>query len=249
MKKKKFTRKTPRLFTHLRKQPCPLGHFQSQDDLFHAFVDWLDYHDPIGVVRNWGIYRDYEPEAADLAVNVQRCRNADEFAVELNRCLTSWFDERDLKPHFLQLGFRAAAEDGWVLWRRFQFDMQQQPTWIAAQDKLAKFKSPAFDDKDRLIFHELVNADSVDCLFQKKMYSGGTLDFRAEDAAHWSDAQIIEKARATGLIADKSDVQVRRGDPGFVSVVFDIATRPYPDAASVRTVRNKQRGNWIDVQE
>ena len=127
MKKKKYTRKTPRLFTRLHKQPCPLGYFQTQDDLFHAFVDWLDYYDPTGMVRNWGLRREYEPEAAELAVNVQRCANADEFTKELHRCLTSWFDKRDLKPHFLRQGFSAVAEDGWALWRRFQFDMQKQP--------------------------------------------------------------------------------------------------------------------------
>ena len=243
MKKKKYTRKTPCLFNNLRKQPCPLWYFQTQDDLFHAFVDWLDYYDPTGMVRNWGLRREYEPEAADLLLHVQRCQNADEFAVELQRCFSSWFDEQDLKPHFLQRGYSVAAADGWTLWRRFQFNMQKQPGWIAQQDKLSKFKSPTFDDAGRLVFHKLVDADGVDCLFQQRMSAGSTLEFRVEDACHWSDAQVIEKARATGLIAEKSDMQVSRSDPRFVSVEFSIANSPYPDAASARTVSKKKRAH------
>ena len=39
MKKKRFTRKPTYLFTDLRKQPCPPGHFQHEDDLYHAYVE------------------------------------------------------------------------------------------------------------------------------------------------------------------------------------------------------------------
>ena len=147
MKKKLFTRKTPFLFTHLRKKPCPIGHFKtendlylayvdwldffcwghapSQDDLYLAYVDWLDYYDPIGFVRNWGILHEYEPEARDLVQRVQRCFNAEEFAVTLRECLVEWFCEEDIKPHFWQHGVCTVAEDGWALWRRFEFDLQQ----------------------------------------------------------------------------------------------------------------------------
>lgn len=228
MKSKKYTRKTPRLFTHLQKQTCPLGYFKAQDDLFHAYVDWLDYYDPIGFLRNWGVRREYEPEAADLALNVQRCQNVDEFAAELHQCFITWFDEQDLKPHFLRLGFHAAAQDGWALWRRFQFDMRKQPMWVVEQEKLAQFRSPAFHDQDRLYFHQLVNVEGVDCLFQRRLNHSATLDFMAADAADWSDAQIIEKARGTGLIREASDVHVQHDNPEFVTVVFESASSPYP---------------------
>ena len=112
MKKKLFTRKTPFLFTHLRKKPCPIGHFKTENDLYLAYVDWLDYYDPIGFVRNWGILHEYEPEARDLVQRVQRCFNAEEFAVTLRECLVEWFCEEDIKPHFWQHGVCTVAEDG-----------------------------------------------------------------------------------------------------------------------------------------
>lgn len=127
MKKKKFTRKPCWLFTGLRKQPCPTGYFKSEDDLFHAYVDWLDYYDPIGFVRNWGLYREYAPEAKDLAARVQRCNSAEDFAVELRACLVEWFDEQSLKPHFLREGFNTVADAGWALWRQFDANMQKNP--------------------------------------------------------------------------------------------------------------------------
>jgi len=219
MKKKKYTRKTPRLFTNLKKTNLPLGHFKTQVDLFHAFVDWLDYYDPIGLVRIFGLRQEYEPEAADLSLYVQNCESADKFAMTLHQCLISWFSEEDLRENFLQR-FHLAAEDGWALWRRFQFDIQKQPDWIAEQNKLAQFGKPIFDDEDRLIFHQLVCVDGIDCLFRKRMHSGETLDFIKTEVAHLSDTQIIQKAQATGLIFNKSNIEIQHRHPDFITVVF-----------------------------
>ena len=233
MIRKKFTRRTPHLFTDLRKQSCPLGHFQTEDDLFHAYVDWLDYHDPIGFVRNWSLRREYEPEAEDLATNVQLCRNAEEFTQVLRQCLVTWFAQEDLKPHFLHKGFRAVAEDGWVLWRRFVHDMRDNPVWIQSRIALQRFDAPALVDDDRLRHRFIVSAGGVDCLFEHRMHSGGTLSFCASDVRPWTDTELVERARATGRIHDKSAVSVQRAKSEWVTVAFDWPTRVHPDAAYV----------------
>ena len=223
MKKKQFTRMTPSLFTGLLKQPCPVGHFKREDDLYKAYVDWLDYYDPIGFVRNWGIFREYEPEAEDLVLRVQHCGSAPHFAVELELCLKQWYDPRDLKPHFLRRGYRVVAEDGWALWRRFCFDMHDTPEWVERQRKLARFKSPNFKDADRTVARRLLIVEGVEALFQKRSQNRETnafVDFVADDVAHWTDAQIIAKTRVACGIAEDKEVRVLREDPAFVTASF-----------------------------
>lgn len=132
MKKKKFTRKPRWLFTDLRKQPCPTGYLKIKDDLFHAYVDWLDYCDLIGFVRNHGLYREYEAEAKDLAKREQQCKSAEDFAVELRKCLIAWFEEDSLKLHFLQQGFNTVADAGWALWRQFDTNMLKSKLTLPA---------------------------------------------------------------------------------------------------------------------
>jgi len=65
-------------------------------------------------------------------------------------------------------------------------------------------------------------------LFHAFVDSGGRLEFVAEEVAGWSEAQLIEQALTTGLIADKSDRHVSRDAPGWVSVVFGRAGSQYP---------------------
>ena len=250
MRKMKFTRRTPWLFTDLRKQPCPPGHFKTEDDLFHAYVDWLDYHDPIGFVRNWGVYRECEPEAEDLVVRVQHCKSAEEFAVELRKCLTTWFHPDDLKPHFLRRGFRAVAEDGWALGRRFEFDMQKNPAWVASRKKLARFRPL---ELDRLVTqHRLLHIDGVDCRLQwaRKASPMGMLEFMATDVAGWTDAQLVEKARATGVIPDGAEFHVVRDHSEFVTLGFDRIAALHPDGAHVPGPypRRKKRVRVIEVE-
>ena len=231
MKKKIFTRKQCWLFTGLRKQPCPAGHFKTEDDLFHAYVDWLDYYDPIGFVRNWGLYREYEPEAEDLVVRVQQCKSADDFAVELRKCLVAWFHEDSLKPHFLRQGFTAVADAGWALWRRFHFDMQQNPEWVAAREQLARFRPP---ELDLLVTdNRLLSTDGVHCKLHWTRAGSpkGYLEFFEADVAHWADAELMEKARATGVIHEAAETQVVRSSPGFVIVTFDQIVHHHPDGA------------------
>ena len=227
MKKKRFTRKPTYLFTDLRKQPCPPGHFQHEDDLYHAYVDWLDYYDPIGFVCNWGIRREYEPEADELAVRVRRCRTAEEFTVELHKSLNKWFYKDDFKRHFLRRGFRILAEDGWALSRRFQFDMQRNPDWVTSQEKLARFKSPVVTDDDLLCRHQLLRADGLDCQYQNWRHRDNTLDFFAADVASLTDAQLIDKARTTGVVANDAEIRVLRDEPAFVTIAFDYARYPH----------------------
>ena len=221
MKKKIFTRKPCWLFTDLRKQLCPSGHFRTEDDLYHAYVDWLDYYDPIGFVCNWGIRREYEPEAEDLSLRVLRCETVEEFTVELHASLTRWFHPDDLKPHFLNIGFRAVAEAAWALRRRFEHDMQNNDAWIASSAKLLRFKSRKPVGDHILCRHQLLHADGIDCQYRHWSGLGGTLDFLDADASNLTDAQLIERARTTGVIANDAEVRVARDDPGLVTVHFD----------------------------
>lgn len=228
MKKKKFTRKPCWLFTDLRKQPCPPGHFKTEDDLYHAYVDWLDYYDPIGFVCNWSIRREYEPEAEDLTLRVQRCKTVEEFTVELRNSLTQWFHPDDLKPHFHRIGFRAVAGDAWALRRRFEHDMKNNDEWIASRAKLAQFKSgKPIDDDQILCRHQLLQADGIECQYQNWSSLWGTLDFFDADVSNLTDTQLIEKARTTGVIGNDANIRVTGDDSGFVTVSFNSVNKPH----------------------
>lgn len=253
MKRKKFTRKTPWLFTNLRKQPCPTGHFKTENDLFEAFVDWLDFYDPIGFVRNWGVRREHENEADYLVMCVQHCQDEKAFADLLHRCFCEgFFDIANVKPHFLRRGFPAIAQDGWALWRRFEFDTRQNPTWVAARKKLAQFRPLDFAVDDGVVrTHRLLNAGGIDCLFQRKLGKQPLLflEFIASDLAGLTDAQIIEKAWASGVLAEGAQTQVLRDQPGFVTVTFDHCVVLRPDGAytSGPSPRRRKRVSVIDV--
>ena len=252
MHKKNFTRKTPWLFTHLRKQPCPVGYFKTEDDLYHAYVDWLDYYDPIGFVRNWGIHRECELEADYLALRVQYCTSVEAFTAELRRCFAElYFTWADVKPHFLRHGFRAAVEDGWALWRRFAFDMRQNPAWVASQAALAKFRQSEFNGDPMVTAHRLLRGHDVDCLFQWQRTEPprGLVQFIATEVAGLSNAQLIEKCRATGVIREDAAVHVLGHDAGYVTIAFDWAVPQRPDGAYIPGPfpRRKKRVVTIEV--
>ena len=49
--------------------------------------------------------------------------------------------------------------------------------------------------------------------------------------AHWADAELMEKARSTGVIHEAAETQVVRSSPGFVIVTFDQIVHHHPDGA------------------
>lgn len=250
MKKKKYTRRTAWLFKDgLKKGPLPLAHFKTEDDLYEALVEWFDYHDPIGLVRDWGIYRENEIEAEHIAQRVQHCRSAEEFAEDLRKFLTHMYDLRDLKPHFIRRGFRMVAEEGWALWRRFDFDMKKDRSWVVSREKLARFNSPDVSKDGIPRVHRLMRADDFDCQYVKWSRRDATLNFIALEVAHLSDAQIIEKARRTDVIDDEAEIRVTRDDPEFITVKFDyVRTRVgHGSYAPGSYPRRKSRVSVIEV--
>lgn len=124
MRRKIPTRVQTFHFEFKKKTLLRLGQLKTEEDLFEAFCRWMDYYDPIGIVRHPSIHHEYAPEVRELIQSIRYCRNSDEFALEIQKSIIYFFGGEDLvKPYFWKKhGYRQVAETGWKIWRRFQFD-------------------------------------------------------------------------------------------------------------------------------
>lgn len=129
MHRKRPTRIQPFHFEFKKKTLLRLGQLKTEEDLFEALCRWLDYYDPIGIVWHPSIHHEYAPEVRELIPAAKDCRNSDEFALEIQKCIIEFFSGEDLvKPHFWKKhGYRRVAEIGWKIWRRYQFDSAMTP--------------------------------------------------------------------------------------------------------------------------
>lgn len=126
MHRKILTRVPAFQFKYKKRKLLRLGYFRNEEDLFDAYCHWMDYYDPIGIVRHPSIYQEYAPEVRNLLKAAKNCSSSEEFSLKIQQCIIHFFNgEYLVKPYFWKNhGYRRMAETGWALWRRYQFDIE-----------------------------------------------------------------------------------------------------------------------------